>query len=55
MLATFFKALPFFTHYLGEIEVAMLNMIGYDFYTVGNHEFDAGAINLATQLEQSQI
>jgi 2',3'-cyclic-nucleotide 2'-phosphodiesterase (5'-nucleotidase family) len=50
-----FQGTPFFTHYLGEIEVAMLNMIGYDFYTVGNHEFDAGAINLATQLGKAKF
>jgi len=50
-----FQGTPFFTYYQGEIEVAMLNMIGYDFYTIGNHEFDAGAINLAKQLEKAKF
>ncbi|MBP9092823.1 5'-nucleotidase C-terminal domain-containing protein [bacterium] len=50
-----FQGTPFFTYYLGEVEVAMLNMIGYDFYTIGNHEFDAGAINLAKQLEKAKF
>ncbi|CAN5436265.1 bifunctional metallophosphatase/5'-nucleotidase [soil metagenome] len=50
-----FQGTPYFTYYKGEIEVAMLNMIGYDFYTVGNHEFDLGAINLAKQLEKAKF
>ncbi len=50
-----FQGTPFFTYYQGEVEVAMLNMIGYDFYTIGNHEFDAGAINLAKQLEKAKF
>jgi 5'-nucleotidase/UDP-sugar diphosphatase len=50
-----FQGTPFFTRYLGEVEVAMLNFIGYDIYTIGNHEFDSGAINLAKQLSNAKF
>lgn len=50
-----FQGTPFFTRYLGEVEIAMLNLIGYDLYTIGNHEFDSGAINLAKQLANAKF
>ena len=50
-----FQGTPLFTKYLGQVEIDLLNKIGYDFYTIGNHEFDEGADNLAKQLQNAQF
>ena len=50
-----FQGTPFFTIYKGEVEVEMLNRAGYDLYTIGNHEFDCGGINLAKQLQSAKF
>ncbi|MBS2008829.1 MAG: 5'-nucleotidase C-terminal domain-containing protein [Cyanobacteria bacterium SZAS TMP-1] len=50
-----FQGTPFFTIYKGEVEVEMLNKAGYDLYTIGNHEFDGGGVNLAKQLEKARF
>jgi 5'-nucleotidase len=50
-----FQGTPLYTKYHGEVEIALLNMIGYDIFTIGNHEFDDGPINLANQLKQAKF
>ncbi|HEY9784047.1 MAG TPA: 5'-nucleotidase C-terminal domain-containing protein, partial [Candidatus Obscuribacterales bacterium] len=50
-----FQGTPLFTHYHGEVEVNLLNKMGYDIYTIGNHEFDDGADNLAAQLKKARF
>lgn len=50
-----FQGTPLFTHYHGEVEVSLLNQIGYDMYTIGNHEFDDGAENLGKQLKNAKF
>ncbi|RTL38785.1 MAG: bifunctional metallophosphatase/5'-nucleotidase [Candidatus Melainabacteria bacterium] len=50
-----FQGTPLFTKYHGEVEVNMLNKMGYDIYTIGNHEFDDGPQNLASQLKQAKF
>lgn len=50
-----FQGTPFFKFYHGQIEVQMLNDAGYDIYTIGNHEFDDGAANLAQQLKNAHF
>lgn len=50
-----FQGTPLFTKYHGETEVNMLNKMGYDIYTIGNHEFDDGAKNLAAQLRLAKF
>lgn len=50
-----FQGTPLFTHYHGEVEVSLLNQIGYDIYTIGNHEFDDGAENLGKQLKNAKF
>lgn len=50
-----FQGTTLFTRYLGEVEVYLLNKIGYDIYTIGNHEFDGGAENLAKQLSAARF
>ncbi|MCC6979492.1 MAG: bifunctional metallophosphatase/5'-nucleotidase [Candidatus Melainabacteria bacterium] len=50
-----FQGTPLFTHYHGDVEVSLLNHIGYDIYTIGNHEFDDGAENLGHQLKKAKF
>lgn len=45
-----FQGTPFFNIYKGEPEIKAMSMLGYDACTIGNHDFDAGMENLATQL-----
>ena len=50
-----FQGTPLFTTYHGAVEVHLLNEIGYDLFTIGNHEFDDGIDNLAEQLKQAKF
>lgn len=50
-----FQGTPFFTIYKGEIEIELLNLAGYDLYTIGNHEFDGGGLNLAKRLKAAKF
>lgn len=50
-----FQGTPFFSKYHGAVEVHLLNEIGYDLFTIGNHEFDDGPDNLAEQLKQAKF
>jgi 5'-nucleotidase len=50
-----FQGTPLYTTYHGEVEVALLNMIGYNISTIGNHEFDDGPKNLAKQLANAKF
>jgi 5'-nucleotidase len=45
-----FQGTPYFNIYKGEPEIKAMTMLGYDATTIGNHDFDAGMENLATQL-----
>lgn len=47
-----FQGAPVFNVYEGEVEVRMHNELGTDIVVAGNHEFDEGARNYATQLEK---
>ena len=38
----FSQGSPYFTMYKGEVEGDLMNMMGYDAGTIGNHEFDFG-------------
>lgn len=50
-----FQGTPLFTLYKGAVEVELLNRINYDIFTIGNHEFDMGAQNLAAQLKKARF
>ena len=41
---------PYFNFYGGEVETMVLNELGYDVRTIGNHEYDNGGEALATML-----
>jgi 5'-nucleotidase len=45
-----FQGTPYFNLYKGEPEIKAMTTMAYDACTIGNHDFDAGMENLATQL-----
>jgi len=47
-----FQGAPIFNFYAGEPEVRSLAALGIDAAVVGNHEFDRGALNAATQFRR---
>jgi 5'-nucleotidase len=50
-----FQGTPFFNLYKGEPEMKAMAAMGYDAATIGNHDFDAGLENLATQLQHGKF
>lgn len=44
----------FYPTYRGEAEVALMNRLGYDFITPGNHEFDYGTTSLAAMYAKAR-
>ena len=51
----FSQGSSFFTLFNGEVEVSLMNRMHYDAGTLGNHEFDFGIENLATQLQRANF
>jgi 5'-nucleotidase/UDP-sugar diphosphatase len=49
-----FQGSLFYQTYHGEIEVELMNRAGFDLGTIGNHEFDDGPANLASQLAKAR-
>lgn len=47
-----FQGTPYFNIYKGEPEIKAMSQMQYDACTIGNHDFDAGMENLATQLNK---
>jgi 5'-nucleotidase len=45
-----FQGTPYYNIYKGELELKLMNKLGYDASTLGNHEFDDGIENLNKQL-----
>ena len=43
----FSQGSPFYTMFNGDVEVGLMNLMGYDAVTIGNHEFDFGLENMA--------
>jgi 5'-nucleotidase len=50
-----FQGTPFFNLYKGEPEIKAMSKMGYDACTMGNHDFDGGLDNFATQLNHSNF
>ena len=44
-----FQGTPYFNFFAGELEMKLMTRMGYDAATIGNHDFDGGLENLATQ------
>ncbi|MEZ4985778.1 MAG: metallophosphatase [Saprospiraceae bacterium] len=47
-----FQGTPYFNLYGGEPEFKLMSAMRYDAATIGNHDFDGGLDNLASQLER---
>ncbi len=43
----FSQGSPYYTLYKGDVEVELMNRMGYDAVVIGNHEFDNGIENMA--------
>lgn len=50
-----FQGTPYFNMYKGEPEIKAMALMGYDAATMGNHDFDAGLEDLATQLKHANF
>jgi 5'-nucleotidase len=50
-----FQGTPYFNLYKGEPELKAMSYLGYDAGTLGNHDFDGGIENLATQLRHANF
>lgn len=50
-----FQGTPFFNLYKGEPEIKAMAAMKYDAVTMGNHDFDAGLENFATQLQHANF
>lgn len=46
----FSQGSPYYTLFKGDVEVGLMNRMGYDAGTIGNHEFDFGLENMARVL-----
>lgn len=51
----FSQGSPYYTMYKGEVEVGLMNVMGYDATTLGNHEFDNGLDNLARLVRMAKF
>ena len=51
----FSQGSTFYTMYKGDVEVGLMNIMGYDAATIGNHEFDFGLDNLARLARQAMF
>ena len=45
-----FQGTPYFNFFAGELEMKLMSKLRYDAATIGNHDFDGGMENLATQM-----
>jgi 5'-nucleotidase len=43
----FSQGSPYYTMFKGDVETELMNIMGYDVATIGNHEFDFGLENMA--------
>jgi 5'-nucleotidase len=50
-----FQGTPYFNLYKGEPEIKAMAAMGYDACTMGNHDFDAGMENFATQMQKGNF
>lgn len=48
-----FTGTLYFTKYQGEADATLMNMMGYDMMTFGNHEFDKGSATLAQFIQKA--
>ncbi len=51
----FCQGTPYYNFYKGTLEVELMNRMGYDAATIGNHEFDFGMENMARIFKQARF
>lgn len=51
----FSQGTPYFNVFRGYVEVRLMNAMGYDAATLGNHEFDNGCAELAARLKTAKF
>ena len=51
----FSQGTPYYNLFRGEVEVKLMNHIGYDAGTIGNHEFDFGLENMANLFRMAEF
>lgn len=51
----FSQGSAYYTYFKGEVEVKLMNRMGYDAVTLGNHEFDYGLDNLARLVRMAEF
>ncbi|HMV14056.1 MAG TPA: metallophosphoesterase [Chitinophagales bacterium] len=50
-----FQGTPYFNFFNGDIEIDLMNKMGYDAATIGNHDFDGGIDGLAKQITRANF
>lgn len=50
-----FQGTPYFNVFGGELEFKLMSKMGYDFATLGNHDFDAGIDGLVKQMPHASF
>lgn len=51
----FSQGSPYYNIYKGEVEVELMNIMGYDAAAIGNHEFDFGMENMARLFKMAKF
>lgn len=51
----FSQGSPYYTIYKGDVEIELMNRMGYDAATIGNHEFDYGLDNMARLFKKANF
>lgn len=51
----FSQGSPYYTMYKGDVEIELMNLMGYDAATIGNHEFDFGVDNMARLFRKAKF
>ena len=50
-----FQGTPYFNFFHGDLEIDLMNKMGYDAATIGNHDFDGGMEGLARQITRAHF
>ncbi len=51
----FSQGSPYYTMFKGDVEIGLMNEMGYDVATIGNHEFDFGVDNMARLFKMAKF
>ena len=51
----FWQGSAYFTMFMGEVEIGLMNQMGIDATTIGNHEFDFGLDNMAQKFKKANF